>query len=177
MFLTSAPIGVNPPTEASRIHLWQITNGDDWVLTTKLYVPPCFRTPATPINSRVVFALSENRFSKKPYWIGVWNEGIVPTGTPGLVTIRIPDKITAELRRGVYSFSLAIADAFGKHMSTVMIGNVQVEYEPTSPNHSIPYRGDNGGGKYDNVMPCTREPDNACMGYKCHYEKPCARAP
>ena len=162
MFLTSSPIGVNPPRDEDRIHLWQVTNGDDWHLTTKLYVPPHFRTPADPNNSKVVFMLSENRFARRPYWTGTWGNGITPTSTPGLVTIRVPDKVTSELRRGVYSFSMSVADAFGKNVTTVLVGNVQVEYEPTSPNHSIPYK--NGeGGRYDSPM-YVQVPNNADMG-------------
>ena len=143
MYLEAKPIGVNDLDDRDRIPLWKVTSGDDWRLTTKLIVPGTAGTPATPENSRVTFTLEEDRFSPTPLWSGGWLTGITPVDQryhPGLVVIRIPTSITTALRRGAYVFSLTVADNFGRHTNTVLVGTIQVEYEPTSPTHDIPYR-------------------------------------
>lgn len=145
MFLKAQPIGVNPPNDEDRIALWKVINGDEWTLTTQVMAPPGMTQPAVPDNSKLVFVLSEDRFHNTALWTGYWLDGILPVDPfnhPGLVVIRIPDAITTTLRRGAYSFSLTVADIFGRHVTTVLTGTLQVEYEPTSPEHNIPYRSD-----------------------------------
>lgn len=142
MYLEAKPLGVNPPRPEDRIPIWQVTSGDDWMLTTRITLPNS-TTPATPDNSRVSFVLTETRFTDTPIWTAEWLIGIQPVDLlnhPGLISIRIPDTISAALRRGAYAFSLTVADAFGRHLTTSLKGTLQVEYEPTSPQHDIPYR-------------------------------------
>lgn len=143
MFIPIRPTGVNVPRSEDRMPLWQVVNGDEWTLTTRLYTPSAGITPVTPDNSRIVFTISEDRFSPTPIWTGRWLDGILlvdQVNHPGLVVIRVPDSVTASLRRGVYSFSITVADSFGRHTTTALAGTLQVEYEPTSPTHDIPYR-------------------------------------
>lgn len=141
MFLKVQPIGVNVPDVTDRMPVWQVVSGDDWALSTRLMLTGS--KPATPESSRVVFAIAEDRFSPAPIWTGTWDDGITPADPqnhPGLVTIRIPDSVTKSLRRGAYAFSITISDRFGRSVQTVLTGVIQVEYEPTSPVHEIPYR-------------------------------------
>jgi hypothetical protein len=145
MFLPIRPIGVNTPNPDDHMPIWQVINGDDWSLNTRVYIPPALTTPATPDNSRVIFVLAQDRFSKTPIWTARWLDGILEADKvnhPGLIIVRIPDDITSTLRRGAYAFSMTVADSFGRHTVTVLTGTIQVEYEPTSPLHNIPYRRD-----------------------------------
>jgi hypothetical protein len=145
MFIPIKPGGVNAPRPEDRIPLWQVINGDDWTLTTRLTLPPANTTPVTPDNSRITFMIAQDRFSNVPIWTGIWLDGILEVDRlnhPGLVTIRVPDAITSTLRRGSYAFSITVSDSFGRHKFTVLAGTLQVEYEPTSPTHNIPYRRD-----------------------------------
>lgn len=145
MFLRTQPLGVNPPHAEQRMPVWQVTSGDDWQLSVRLTTPWNSAIPAQPENSRVVFALAQDRFSETPIWTGHWNDGIVeadPVNHPGLVSVRIPDTVAATLRRGQYVFSITVADNFGQHKTTVLAGAMLVEYEATSPIHDIPYRRD-----------------------------------
>jgi len=101
----------------------------------------------TSDNSRLTFNLAENRFSFVPIWAGTWLDGIEEVDRanhPGLVKVRIPDSIGDTLRRGAYSFSLEVSDEFGKESVVPVIGTLLVEYEPTSPQHDIPYRTQDG---------------------------------
>lgn len=144
MFLRVQPLGVNVLNDEDRMPVWKVTNGDDWQLSVRLTVPG-HTMPATPDNSRVTFALAQDRFSTVPIWTGHWHDGIVEAdhaNHPGLVSIRIPDTVAATLRRGGYAFSVAVSDSFGRQTSTVLVGSLLVEYEPTSPLHNIPYRSD-----------------------------------
>lgn len=138
MYIEAKPIGVTPLSDEDRMPLWKVTSGDEWKLTTQLQLPD--GTPCTPQNSRVTFAISETRFSSCPYWRGAWLAGIMPLNRAGLVEIKIPQDISNELRRGVYSFSVLVQDVFLRKGQTQLTGSIQVEYEPTSPNHNIPYR-------------------------------------
>ena len=138
MYIKAQPLGVTQLSNEDRMPLWRVISGDDWRLTTTLLIGG---VPATPKNSRVYFALSETRFSWKPYWVGRWAAGVESINQFGLVEIRVPDHISAKLRRGAYRFSIAVQDTMGTAQQTELAGTIQVEYEPTSPNHSIPYRG------------------------------------
>lgn len=143
------PIGTNRPTYDQRMPLWHVVNGDAWSFEMRVFVEPSKPTPATPSNSLVTFALSEDRFSKKPYWTGTWRAGIEPVGTDGLIKISVPATVSAELNRGSYSFSVTVSDPLGIDMRTVATGTLLVEYEPTSPNHTIPYRKYFSGDEYE----------------------------
>ncbi len=140
MFLRVQPVGVNVPNDEDRMPVWRVTSGDDWTLSLRLTVPKHPAMFVTPDNSKVTFTLAEDRFSHTPLWTGTWNAGILPADVPGLVSVRIPDAITNTLRRGAYAFSVTVANHFGRDITTVISGTLQVEYEPTSPMHNIPYR-------------------------------------
>ena len=144
MFLKTQPIGVNVLRDSDRLPVWSVVSGDDWMMTTKLSVPGHPEIPLTPESSRVVFVLAQDRFSAEALWTGRWNDGIqlVDPAHPGLVSIRIPDAVAVTLRRGSYAFSVSVADKFGRNQQTPLKGTLQVEYEPTSPQHDIPYRRD-----------------------------------
>lgn len=145
MFIKTQPLGVNAAHEDDRMPIWKVVSGDDWMLTTRLAVPGQAGLAATPKSSKVVFTLTETRFSATPLWTGQWDSGISeadPVNHPGLVAIRIPDTVTATLRRGAYAFSITVSDKFSRNTRTVLTGTLEVEYEPTSPQHDIPYRSD-----------------------------------
>ena len=145
MFIKTQPLGVNAPHADDRMPIWKVVSGDDWMLTTRLAVPGAAGTPATPKCSKVVFMLTDTRFSGTPVWTGQWDSGITeadPAEHPGLVAIRIPDTVTSTLRRGADAFSITVSDKFGRSTRTVLTGTLEVEYEPTSPQHDIPYRSD-----------------------------------
>jgi hypothetical protein len=135
------PPGANLPLEADRIPLMKVFNGDTWTVDATL-VNPVTRMPATPDDTVVKFVLAENRFAKA-LWTGAWHDGVEPSGVvSGLVHVKIPKEVSSSLRRGVYAFSIQIADDLGVRTETQARGNIQVEYEPTSDVHDIPYRTD-----------------------------------
>lgn len=141
-----APYFANPPLKEDRINLVQIANGDSFEVEADLHVP-FTGEPATPGNSVLEFVLAENRFTP-PLWKGAWMEGITPDREiPGLVRVKIPGETTRSLRRGVYAFSLKVRGVLDNRTETELEGHVQVEYEPSSDCHNIPYRKD--WEKYD----------------------------
>jgi hypothetical protein len=146
MYIKPRPVGTTPPFDEDRMPLWRAINGDDLWMTTKATLMDGV-TPATPTNSKLVFALSETRFNYTPIWTADWHAGIEevdPENHPGLVKIKIPDEVGDTLRRGVYSFSMTVSNRFGKDTTTVLVGNLLIEYEPTSPEHDIPYKNQTG---------------------------------
>ena len=135
------PPGVNPAIDSDRMPVIKVFNGDTWTVDATV-VNPVTRMPATPDDTIVRFVLSENRFTKS-MWEGSWNDGVEPSKTiPGLVHVRIPKEISSSLRRGIYAFSLQVADDLCVRKETQLVGHFQVEYEPTSDVHNIPYRSD-----------------------------------
>lgn len=138
------PPGVNPVSNDDRMPLIKVFNGDTWTVDFDL-VNPVTRLPATPGNTVVRFVLAENRFTKS-LWEGSWYSGVVPSETiPGLVHVTVPKELSSSLRRGVYSFSVQVIDDLGIRKETQAKGTFQVEYEPTSDTHNIPYRSDSEG--------------------------------
>lgn len=147
MFLKPIPF-TNKPRKHHRQNIIKVINGDTWVITTKVRLPSIdFNpdtvefVPASKDNSVIEFILTENRFSKKPIWKAGWEEVRVDTNTPGLIHIQIPETISSKLRRGTYAFSLKVTNLDTQVEETQLIGHLQVEYEPTSDIHDIPYRG------------------------------------
>jgi hypothetical protein len=133
------PPGVNPPLEMDRKPLLHVVNGDTWLLDFTLRNPKD-GTPATPKNTLVTFVLSENKFTKT-LWEGEWHSGIEPDpNVEGLVHVKIPQSVSSLLRRGVYAFSVKVSDDLNAIRETQAGGHIQVEYEPTSDLHNIPYR-------------------------------------
>jgi hypothetical protein len=143
MYIKPLPIGTNPPIAEDRMPIWQVISGDDDTLTTRVYLHDDV-TPATPGNSVLRFVLAEDRFMKEPYfWEGYWHAGIEeidPINHQGLVRIKIPSRVMDTLRRGAYTFSLTASNRHGTGTRTTMRGDLLMEYEPTSPQHSIPYK-------------------------------------
>ena len=145
MYIKPIPIGINQPIDEDRKPIWRVTSGDDLCLTTMVSLSSGEK--ATLSNSNLHFVLAETRFHFVPIWEGTWRDGIEevdPINHPGLVKIKIPDDIGDTLRRGVYSFSMTVSDRFGKNTQTVLIGNLLIEYEPSSPEHDIPYKKQTG---------------------------------
>lgn len=141
-----SPPGVNPLVYDDRMPVFKVFNGDTWRLDFTLS-NPVTRLPATPDNTVVRIVLSENRFTK-PLWEGSWFDGILPSRTVrGLVHVTFPEEISGALRRGVYAFSVLVADDLGTVKETQAKGHLQVEYEPTSEVHNIPYRSDSEGSE------------------------------
>jgi len=134
------PIGTNPPIDEDRKPIWRAIGGDALYLTTTVTLRD--GTKAIPENSILEFKLADTRFSTTFLWTGGWRNGIeiVNPMHPGLVQIHIPDSVSNVLRRGSYSFSLLASDRFGNDEYTAMIGTLIIEYEPTSPQHDIPYK-------------------------------------
>ena len=134
------PIGVNPALKEDRIPVIQVINGDSWIVDLDLYNPSS-NLPAYPNDTEVEFVLTENRFVKDAIWKGRWFDGVLPDeNVQGLVHVKIPNEVTKNLRRGIYSFSVRVTDVLDKITKTEATGYFQVEYEPTSDIHNIPYR-------------------------------------
>lgn len=142
MFIKAPEVtGVNLPLDEDRIPLWKASSGDELILTTRLKLKD--GTPVSYDNSILTFVLSQNRFSKEPYWTGTWRDGIELVNAhdhPGLVSIKIPKDVADLLRRGIYNFSIAITDKLQDHELVMLSGSLQIEYETASPQHSIPYK-------------------------------------
>jgi len=141
MFIKPRPIGTNPPDDEDRQAIWRVTSGDMLQLTTRVTLVT--GDPVTPENSKLRFVLSQNRFTWEPFWEGEWMNGIEEVDRqnhPGLVTIRVPDSVGDTLRRGAYAFSMTVSNRYGKDTWTPLIGTMLVEYEPSSPQHDVPYR-------------------------------------
>jgi hypothetical protein len=147
MYIKPRPVGTNPPLDSDRQPIWRATSGADLSFTTRVTLRT--GTPVTPQNSRLLFKLSENRFHFDAIWAGEWDDGIEEVDRqshPGLIKVRIPEDIGDALRRGAYSFSLEVSDQFGKDSVVPVVGTLLIEYEPTSPQHDIPYRTQEGEG-------------------------------
>ena len=134
------PVGVTPPSDHDRQPIQKLVGGDSLAFETIVQLDD--GTAATESNSKLTFVLSNQRFAKDPIWTGDWYVGIVPVGgaTPGRVRIQVPDSITAALLRGSYIYSLLLTDRLNNNRRTIMTGTLLVEYEPTSPQHEIPYK-------------------------------------
>ena len=147
MFVKPNPPGVNKPLECDRMHIVKVTSGDAWKVEAKI-VNPSNGMPANYRNTIVKFVLSENKFSKMPLWIGEWSKGVYEDSViPGLVHVVVPDDVASTLRRGTYAFSMAVSDIDGCNRKTQLSGYFEVEYEPSSDEHDIPYRDDETGSK------------------------------
>jgi len=145
MYIKPRPVGTNPPLETDRQPIWRATSGEDLSFTTRVHLKQ--GAPVDTQNSRLIFKLAENRFHFDAIWQGEWNDGIEEVDRqnhPGLIKVRVPDDIGDQLRRGAYSFSLEVSDQFGRETVVPVVGTLLVEYEPTSPQHDIPYRTQEG---------------------------------
>ena len=139
MYIKPSPIGTNQPLAEDRKPIWRAVAGDALYLTT--YATRHDGVPVTYENSRLLLELAETRFSTVPIWSGSWRDGIemVNTVQSGLIQVRIPDSISDTLRRGSYTFSLAVSDRLDNDTHTAMVGTLLIEYEATSPQHNVPY--------------------------------------
>lgn len=135
----NGPVGVNPAIDEDRMPVVKVVNGDSWVVDAEVW-NPVDRSPGAFENVVVEFVLSENRF-EKPLWLGTWYRGVVPDDVvPGLVHAKVPLVVSCGLRRGVYAFSMKVTSRLGNVSETELTGHFQVEYEPSSAIHEIPYR-------------------------------------
>lgn len=157
MYVSSiGPIGVNQIQPEGRII--KVVNGDSWKVDMNLHVPETYE-PVTPDACTVEFVLSENRFVASPHWVGTWYDGVYPDEhVEGLVHVKVPLDVSRVLRRGVYSFSVRVTAALGGATETECTGYFQVEYEPTSDLHDIPYRHGTDDGDTDEEDPGTVTP-------------------
>lgn len=134
------PFGVNPALKQDRMNVIQVINGDSWKVDADVWNPST-GAPATVETVKLEFVLSENRFDPDLIWVGTWFDGIYPDDVvDGLVHVKIPSEISSQLRRGIYAFSLKATDYLDGISETQLKGHFQVEYEPSSDTHDIPYR-------------------------------------
>lgn len=138
-YANPAPVGVTPPDDGDRKPVRKVVAGDSLTIATHVTLADGV-TPATPENSRLEFALVDQRFSRAAVWTGRWHDGIEEDGEAGRVAVKVPDDVTATLRRGAFLYSLRVADKLGNNAHTPVSGSLLVEYEPTSPIHAIPYK-------------------------------------
>ena len=141
-YIKPQPIGVTPPIAEDAMPLWRAESGDKLTLQSPIKLLDG-TTPATPANSILTFVLAENRFDQIALWTGTWHNGIRevdPQNHPGLIEVFIPPEIGNRLRRGVYNFSMNVTDRLGQNPYVTLIGSLLVEYEPSSPEHNIPYK-------------------------------------
>jgi hypothetical protein len=140
MFFKFRPPGTNLPLDSERMPVIKVTNGDSFIVDAEI-VNPLTHCPATPKDTIVRFALSDDRFSKCRLWEGGWYDAVKPDPfVHGLVHVKVPEEISNRLRRGTYIFSLQVMDDLATIKETQVKGYFQVEYEPTSETHDIPYR-------------------------------------
>jgi hypothetical protein len=142
MYIKPQPIGVQPPSSEDAMPIWRADSGDDLVLETRATLADG-ETKVTPDNSILVFVLSENRFSQVYFWTGRWHDGIEevdPVNHPGMIRIQIPQDLANTLRRGTYNFSMNVSDKLGQDPYVTLVGTLLMEYEPSSPEHNIPYK-------------------------------------
>jgi hypothetical protein len=132
------PVGVTPPDDADRRNIHKVTGGDALIIDAVVALRD--GTPVTPDNSSLHFVLSDQRFSDEHEWQGYWRDGIEQGDAPGRIQITVPEDVTATLRRGAFLYSLVVANKLGRERYTALSGSILVEYEPTSPTHSIPYK-------------------------------------
>jgi len=145
MYIKPEPIGTTPALDEDRMHIWRAVNGDELWLTTRVVLPTGIAV--SPDNSKLEFVLAETRFHFTALWTGGWRDGIEevdPEDHPGLVKIKIPNEVGDTLRRGAYFFSMSVSNRFGKDTYTPIIGSLLIEYEPSSPEHDIPYKDQTG---------------------------------
>jgi len=140
-YIPPAPIGVNPPQVSDRQPVTPVNGGDTLVLHMQAWLAPT--VPATSENSHVLFRLLDQRFAQRPMWEGKWRDGVVQVPERrdvALVEIRIPNSISARLRRGSYQWALLVADKLDDIRRTVAEGTLLLEYQTTSPQKDIPYK-------------------------------------
>ena len=138
-YIEPIPGGVNEPLERDvQNAIVRAFSGEDVAIRTTPQLAD--GTAATEDNSVLRFTLSQNRFHFTPIWEGTWSDGIEQVDGTDLVEIRPSAEILDQLRRGGYRFSLAVSDLDGDNRRVVLTGNLLIEYEPTSPQHDIPYR-------------------------------------
>ena len=115
----SAPIGKPPPPPP--------TPPPPWVLPW-LWVKP--------------FDYYEGPFPSGLIWNGNWRNGVETTSTPGLIQVTLPQWVMNLLRRGAYTYDLAVAASpLGDNRQTLAEGTIQIEYGTNAPNPSVPYHG------------------------------------
>ena len=136
-YVKPIPTGVNPPLEMDRMPVSQVVNGDTLTLRTRATIEG---KGVSPENSKLTFKLINQKFDKCAVWTGTWDSGICKLDDAGLIEIKIPDSISAKLRRGDFIYSLLVTDMLGNYRRTVMEGSLLVDYDPTSPLHDIPYK-------------------------------------
>ena len=146
------PQGVNIPVCSRR--LIKCVSGDTLMFTANVVVP----STGEPLKEKdlpgvgVYVAVAENRFTPV-IWAGSLVDGwiVLDQYRPGLVHITIPRTIMNVLRRGSYSFSVVVDDGIVRE--TQLVGNFQIEYEPTGSINDIPYRHDQKSGKPVSLTP------------------------
>jgi len=136
IYLTPIPVGLNPRPPTERKSILRFYNGDAMIIRTQANWPD--GTRATPDNSTLVFRLTDDRFQTVAIWEGRWRAGVERDGQ--VVEITVPADISARLNRGSYLFSLCMAGPTGADRRTLLAGSMLVEYAPTSPNQSVPYK-------------------------------------
>ena len=141
MYIKPQPIGVTPPASEDAMPLWRATSGDKLVLRSKVYLLD--GTPVQVSNSILTFVLAGTRFDHEALWTGKWLEGISevdPVNHPGLIEVFIPADVGNHLRRGVYNFSMTVTGLLKQNPLVTLKGSLLIEYEPSSPEHNIPYK-------------------------------------
>ena len=135
--------GYGGNTPRSSRTLVKVVNGD--TLTFTIHIRrPYSSEPVASGDARkpdVSVVLSENRFYNL-IWTGTLADGDIALdeNVPGVAYVTVPRDVMSALRRGIYAFSVTVDD--GERRETQTRGHIQVEYEPTSATHDIPYRAD-----------------------------------
>ena len=146
------PHGVNAPCTARR--LIKCISGDTLSFTAMVCVPSTHEPVGVADLPRVKLyvAVAENRFAPV-LWAGSADDGWIRMDEyrKGLAHITVPRTVMSVLRRGAYSFSVVVDD--GVVRETQLVGNFQIEYEPTGSINDIPYRTDQTKGNPVSLTP------------------------
>ena len=146
------PHGINIPCGSRR--LIKCVSGDTLLFTANVTVP----STREPVKKKdlpdvgVYIAVAENRFTPV-IWSGSISDGwiVLDQNRPGLIHITVPRTVMSVLRRGSYSFSVVVDDGIVRE--TQLVGNFQIEYEPTGSINDIPYRNDQTSGNPISLTP------------------------
>ena len=132
--------GSPTPQPTQRQAIWRAYNGDTITFEGRFTLKN--NVPINYDNCILTFVMRDQRFELEPIWTGSWRNGIelISPEHPGLCRVKIPDTISASLRRGSYIFSLLVVDKESGVRETRMEGMLEIDYAPTSPSHDIPYR-------------------------------------
>lgn len=134
------PYGVNPQSGDIKKNVHEFYQGDSIIL--KIAAKVSNEDPVTEENADATFTLVDKRFSIDPIWTGTWGDGITLL-KDGVVEVRVPDRISKDLRRGSFLYSLTLLEKPIKISTLVEEGTLLIEFGADAPNIDLAYKNTN----------------------------------